>query len=242
MDTLVDNSEFRKCVKELSSDSMGTEHMGPFLYALIKFTRPHRILEIGSGLTTLYILAALKEISDLEKEELKGKKTNYNIDFKNDDYYKMTHPKFTLHTFDNFKHPKTSAGRIVDISKKLNFYHLLKFWNTDYKNLPKVLNQNDKSFDMAWCDVGGLQNYITQLNMILPLLSNRIDGYLMFHSTLSNVHGLAFLNQLRLDVFSGKLPDFEIMSLFEPHKCRQNSCTILRKKGVLSSRIYSEQP
>ena len=117
-------------------------------------------------------------------------------------------------------------------------------WASEYgiENLPKVLNKDDQSFDMIWCDVGGLQNYVTQLNMLGPFLPNHIDGYLIFHSTLSNVHGLAFLNQIKLDILSGKMPNFEIMSFFEPHKNRQNSFTILRKKGELSSRIYSEQP
>ena len=65
---------------------------------------------------------------------------------------------------------------------------------------------------------------------------------MIFHSTLSNIYGLAFLNQLKLDILSGKLPDLELMSFFEPHKHRQNSCTVLRKKGGLSARLYSDQP
>ena len=242
MENLLQTPEFQKQLRRLSSASMGTEHMGPMLYAMIKFIRPHRILEIGSGLTTLFILAALKEISDLEKVEFNGKQSNYNLDFKNHDYYQMQHPKFCLHTFDNFKHPKTSAGHVVKIASELGLESFLKFWNTEYQNLPKVLNKDDQIFDMIWCDVGGLQNYVTQLNMLGPLLPNHIDGYLIFHSTLSNVHGLAFLNQIKLDILSGKMPNFEIMSFFEPHKNRQNSFTILRKKGELSSRIYSEQP
>jgi hypothetical protein len=239
---ITQTAEFQKHVEKLSSSSMGTEHMGPLLYALIKFTRPHRVLEVGSGLTTIYILAALHEISQLEKAEFANKRSNYNPDFRNQDYYRMQHSKFCLHTFDNFKHPKTSAIHIQEAAKELGLKHLLKFSNTEYQNIHKVLNKDEQSFDMIWCDVGGLINYSTQQNLLLPLLQNRTDGYMIFHSTLSNIHGLAFLNQLKLDILSGKLPDLELMSFFEPHKHRQNSCTILRKKGGLSSRIYSEQP
>ena len=55
-------------------------------------------------------------------------------------------------------------------------------------------------------------------------------------------HGLAFLSQLKLKLNNGMLPNFELISLLEPQKRRQNSCTILRKIGGLSNRIYSERP
>ena len=103
--SITQTAEFQKCIEKLSSSSMGTENMGPLLYALIKFSRPHRVLEVGSGLTTIYILAALYEISQLEKVEFANKRSNYNLDFRNDDYYRMHHPKFGLHTFDNSMHP-----------------------------------------------------------------------------------------------------------------------------------------
>ena len=237
--SITQTAEFQKCIERLSSSSMGTEHMGLFLYALIKFTRPHRVLEVGSGLTTIYILAALQEISQLEKTEFANKKSNYNPDFRNDDYYRMQHPKFCLHTFDNFKHPKTSATHIQEVAKELGLKHLLKFSNTEYQNIQKVLNKDEQIFDMIWCDVGGLINFSTQRNLLLPLLQNRTDGYMIFHSTLSNIHGLALLNQLKLDILSGKLPDLELMLFFDLHKHRQNSCTVLPKRGGLSARLYS---
>ena len=50
----LNSKKFTNAIKTLTSTSMGTENMGPFLYSLIKFVRPHRVLEIGSGLTTIY--------------------------------------------------------------------------------------------------------------------------------------------------------------------------------------------
>ena len=35
---------------------MGTEHMAPLLYSLIRFVRPQRILEIGLGYTTPFLI------------------------------------------------------------------------------------------------------------------------------------------------------------------------------------------
>tara|TARA_B100001123_G_scaffold300021_1_gene334725 strand:+ start:56 stop:784 length:729 start_codon:yes stop_codon:yes gene_type:complete len=238
----LNSKKFADAVKILTSTSMGTENMGPFLYSLIKFVRPHRVLEVGGGLTTIYILAALKEIFDLEKKENSGNSSDYNPDYRNKEYYNLKHPKYCLHSFDNFQHPKTSANHVEKIAEDLGYSSLLKFWNDDYKKLPNLLPKEEQDFDLIWCDLGSLLDYIYQKNMLFPLLSNRTGSYIIFHSTLTNVHGLAFISKLKLDIIQGRLPDFEIISFLEPHKTAQNSCTIIRKASGLSNNIYSERP
>ena len=196
MKPFFDQKNFFNEIEPLISKSMGTEHMSPFLYNFIKFVRPHRCLEIGGGLTTVYILAALKELYELEK---------------------------------------------LEVAKKLELEKHLKFYNEDYKNLVNTIPKEELDFDLIWCDLGGLEHYLVYQDLLLPMISNR-GGYIIFHSTLSNVHGLAFLSQLKLKLNNGMLPNFELISLLEPQKRRQNSCTILRKIGGLSNRIYSERP
>ena len=241
MKPFFDHKNFFKEIEPLISKNMGTEHMSPFLYNFIKFVRPHRCLEIGGGLTTVYILSALKELYELEKEEMSNKETNFDLRFKNDEYYNAKHPDFILHTFDLLSHPKTTANKILEVAKKLELEKYLKFYNEDYKNLVNVIPKEELVFDLIWCDLGGLENYLVYQDLLLPMISNR-GGYIIFHSTLSNVHGFAFLSQLKLKLNNGMLPNFELISLFEPHKKMQNSCTILRKVGGLSNRIYSERP
>lgn len=242
MSSILENKEFINQIKPLISSTMGTEQMAPLLYSLIKFVRPHKILEIGSGLTTIYILAALKELSILENSEIEDKETNFNPKLKNQDYYKLTNPNFFLHTFDNYAHPDTSANKVEEIAKKLGLDKHLKLWNHDYRELNQLIPNNEKSFDLIWCDLGGLEHYLVQKEILFPMLSDHMGSYIIFHSTLSNVHGLAFLNHLKLAIFEGQLPGFEIISLFEPHKMRQNSCTIIRKSRGISNKIYSERP
>jgi hypothetical protein len=48
---------FLEAIKPLYSPVMGTEAMGPLLYSLICFSRPQRVLEVGAGYTTPFILA-----------------------------------------------------------------------------------------------------------------------------------------------------------------------------------------
>ena len=238
----LNSKKFTNAIKTLTSTSMGTENMGPFLYSLIKFVRPHRVLEIGSGLTTIYILAALKDISGLEAKENDGVSTNYDPDFRNNDYYNLKHPKYFLHTFDNLVHPKTKADHVVKIADDLGYSTLLKFWNDEYQKLPKLLPKEEQEFDLIWCDQGSLLDYIHQKNILFPLLSNRMGSYIIFHSTLSNVHGLAFTSRLKLEIMQGRLPEFEIISFLEPHKAQQNSCTIIRRATGISNNIYTERP
>ena len=119
MKNIFNQKNFFKETEPLISKIMGTEHMSPFLYSFIKFVRPHRCLEIGGGLTTIYILAALKELYALEKEEMLNKETNFDIELKNNDYYNLKHPEFILHSFDLITHPKTTANQIVEVAKRL---------------------------------------------------------------------------------------------------------------------------
>ena len=241
MKFIFNQKNFFNEIEPLISKSMGTEHMSPFLYSFIKFIRPHRCLEIGGGLTTVYILSALKELHELEKQEMSNKETNFDLRFKNDDYYNLKHPDFILHSFDLLSHPKTSANKISEVANKLELNKHLKFYNEDYKNLVNIIPKAELEFDLIWCDLGGLEHYLFYQDLLLPMISNN-GGYIIFHSTLSNVHGLAFLSQLKLKLNNGMLPNFELISLFEPQKKRQNSCTILRKMGGLANRIYSERP
>ena len=242
MNSIFEQKNFFKEAEQLISKTMGTEHMSPLLYSLIKFIRPHRCLEIGGGLSTIYILAALKEIYELEKEEMSNKESNFDLSLKNKDYYNLKHPDFILHSFDMLNHPLTSANKILEVSKKLELDKHLKFYNEDYKNLVKLIPKEEQEFDFIWCDLGGLQHYFSYQDLLLPMISENRGGYIIFHSTLSNVHGLAFLSQLKLKLNNGSMPNFELISFFEPQKMRQNSCTILRKVRGLSNLIYTERP
>ena len=51
----------------------------------------------------------------------------------------------------------------------------------------------------------------------------------MLHSTLSNYRNWVWLQDLKLQQATTGFRDFELLSLLEPHKWAQNSCTVLRK-------------
>ncbi len=95
--------------------------------------------------------------------------------------------------------------------------------------------------DFAFLDCGGYANYQAFMEEYWPLI-NPDGGLLLVHSTLTNLEGLAFLKGLKLRQATGGLAEFELLSLLEPHKTRQNNCTLLRKIAGVSDRIHSYQP
>eukprot|EP00953_Heterococcus_sp_UTEX-ZZ885_P001337 1235-Heterococcus_DN1.PRE.1 len=55
------DATFLKLVEPLYDMHMGVENMGPLLYTLVRFIKPQRVLEIGAGYTTVFLLMALKD-------------------------------------------------------------------------------------------------------------------------------------------------------------------------------------
>jgi hypothetical protein len=58
---------FLRACRPLHVQHMGCENMGPLLYALTRFVKPRRLLEVGAGYTSLWLLRALAD-NDAELE------------------------------------------------------------------------------------------------------------------------------------------------------------------------------
>ena len=52
---------FLRAVAPLYDLHMGAENLGPLLYAYVRFTKPARVLEVGAGYTSMFILQALRD-------------------------------------------------------------------------------------------------------------------------------------------------------------------------------------
>ena len=64
---------FLKVASPLYDMHMGCENMGPMLYSLIRFLKPKRVLEIGAGYTSLFLLQALVD-NGKEEERMRRMK------------------------------------------------------------------------------------------------------------------------------------------------------------------------
>ena len=55
------DASFLRAVAPLYDLHMGAENLGPMLYTLVRFNKPARVLEVGAGYTSVFILQALRD-------------------------------------------------------------------------------------------------------------------------------------------------------------------------------------
>eukprot|EP01043_Picozoa_sp_COSAG02_P077535 COSAG02_NODE_17014_length_1035_cov_4.650794_1_plen_335_part_01 len=126
--------------------------MGPLLYSLIRFVKPRRILEVGAGYTTLFILQALKD-NEAELKHLRAENTvnaavascEGSVD-SNDNSSGQETGFFVeealndsghsfLHCVDNQEHDVFTAhgglGAVVSVAADLGLGHLLQIHTAD---------------------------------------------------------------------------------------------------------------
>ncbi len=186
---------------------MGTESVGPLLRSLVRMVRPNRILEIGAGYTTPFLLEGLEKNEELY-----------------DDYSECLNKEYV-------KNHKEKYDPKLVIIDDISLGEFKKDFNTDSKYIEFIEGQfQGKSneilkkygcFDFVWFDCGGYPEYVAFMLEYWDICSD----YVIFHFTytsqmpnskLGSVMGFATGNPQRIDIL-------------EPHKDRQGSVTILKK-------------
>ena len=185
----------------------GTESVGPLLRSLVRMVRPQRILEIGAGYTTPFLLEGLEKNEELfnddsgylNEEYAKNHKENYD-------------PKFVIIddiSFGEFKKDFNIDSKYVE------------FIEGKFQGKSQKLFDTYGPFDFVWFDCGDVEEYVAFMVEYWDICSH----YVIFHYTyslqrptnlLGVVMGLATGNPQRLDIL-------------EPHKDHQGSVTILKK-------------
>ena len=186
---------------------MGTESVGPLLRSLVRMVRPNRILEIGVGYTTPFLLEGLEKNEELlddgsecfNKEYVKNHKENYD-------------PKFVI--IDDI-----SLG---EVKKDFNIdSKYVEFIEGKFQGKSQKLFDTYGLFDFVWFDCGGYPECTAFIEEYWDICTD----YVIFHYTytfqmpnlrLGSVMGLATGNPQRIDIL-------------EPHKDHQGSVTILKK-------------
>jgi hypothetical protein len=241
------NAEFYEIVKPLDRNwSMGVELVSPLLHSLVRCVRPRNVLEIGAGYSTIFLLQSLADnLSDDQesRKKLKGQvrsdehrglrrlfKGKHPLPMAEKDYYEIPYTP-TLCVIDDSSHPATSALKVMEVARKLRIDAHLKFYEGDFRGMSKKFEPNVLPFDFIWFDCGMLDEFLGEYWDLL----NPSGGFLLIHSTLTNPTKLAILNKFRETHASRESGGFEMVSLLEPHKWRQNSLTLIRR---LSRRMY----
>jgi len=227
-----------------------TENVSLLIYSLIKTTRPLKVIEFGAGYSTICIAKAFQ---DIQKEEFNPTINPQKWDFFRKRYYRNSESIYrqklyesyklcfiedSLQTGDKYK-PKlvtvdnsvesgynelNSFNTISSILEKLNLSQFVEFENSDWMDKIKNLNGSDK-FDFIWIDIGTGLEYKEIFDILFPRLNPA--GMIAFHNVATNLASRCFLSEMKLKC---KLSDeFEMMTLWEPHKKRQNSIVLFKK-------------
>ena len=136
---------------------MGTENVGPLLRTLVQMIRPQRILEVGAGYTSPFILDALKENETLFDDG--------NLDPKYSKWHQENNnPKLVI--IDTDPLPKLDSKYVEHIQGK-------------FQGKSQDLFERYGEFDMVWFDCGGPQDY----QDFLAEYWNICSHYMLFHYT-----------------------------------------------------------
>ena len=193
--------------EEFYRKGMGTENVGGFLRGLAQMVRPNKILEIGAGYTTPFLLEALinneRVFHDGNLEESYFQKYDYA-------------PKLVVIDDMSIEDLKKRPGMNDLINSKY-----IDFVEGKFEDKADVLFKKYGNFDFVWFDCGGPSEY----EIFMDKYWNICSGYVLFHFTY--LDGKPNKNHnIVLDKITGKPAIFDIV---EPHKKRQGSITMVNK-------------
>jgi predicted O-methyltransferase YrrM len=241
--TQIYSSSFLKSISPLFTESMGCENMGPLLYSLIRFYKPRKMLEIGSGYTSVFMLAALRdninELNNYATRMKAGTPQFPKYEWVVEPYLNKYHHG-TLTCIDNLGHKSTTAGVLSAVAESLGLDDLLEFEEADaYEYASDVLVDSDNKLDMLWVDFGDGD----KLDEFFELYWDCVDamgGLILVHSTCTNTVSREWSSRIKekskKEGGDEVLGLFDIISFVEPHKQRQNSVTVIQRRG------YVEEP
>src|SRR5262249_26272270 len=249
--------EFCEAVKVVDRNwSMGVELVSPLIYSLIRCTRPQSVLEVGAGYSSLFILRGLAEnLEEYERNKavIQGQvRSDLHVGLRRlwhgrhplplalPKYYESDYNP-TLSIIDDKSHAASSAGVIESVASKLRLAHLLRFHEGDFRGMSAKLDQKLLPFDLVWFDCGSYNEYADFLTEYWGLIKPA-GGLLLLHSTLTNVAIRSIIHALKLRQATDDFNKFEMLSLLEPHKWRQNSITMIRMLAPNMEQTYSLGP
>ena len=199
--------------KEYFRAGMGTESVAPFLRSFIQMVRPNRILEVGAGYTTPFLLEGLELNNEIINEG--------NLDQKYVEWHKKHYdPKLVV--VDDMSLGKFKKDFNID-SKYIEFVQ------GDFKDKSQELFEKYGEFDFVWFDCGGPKEYGTFMREYWDICSE----YVIFHYTYHQGKPVASLGVLMQHITGHEQlmgsSNVHRMDIIEPHKVRQGSITMFKK-------------
>ena len=202
--------------KEHYRKGMGTENVGPLLRTLVQMVRPQRILEVGAGYTTPFLLDGLKANEELFDDG--------NLDPSYKRWYESNNdPRLVV--IDTDPLPQLNSKYVEHIHGK-------------FQGRSQELFEKYGEFDMIWFDCGAPQNY----QDFLAEYWNICSHYMIFHYTFFQAQPTTAIDIISGSIDGWArlygVNNVQRIDILEPHKAEQGSVTMLKKVSQ-PSRLHS---
>lgn len=228
---------------------MGTEVVAPLLSYLIHMVRPTRVLEVGMGYTTPFLAKALAEIErkiEAETAALVDKTEPYLRDGRElDEEWIDAAPALLVPGFyngrrkiqfiaiDDLSDEYSSAGRVTEVLGELGLASHVTVVNGQLRDCRKALPDGFAPIDFAWVDAWECLYFFENFWDLI----NPDGGLVVMHYLMTYPEGEAILEYIA-DSQRLRAGEFEVLSLLESQKLRQNSLTVIRKTVGVKSKQY----
>ena len=135
------SDHFLSAIRPAFASTMGCENMGILLYALCRFLKPQGVLEVGAGVTSLWLLQALRDNHEelgcraaAQKEDWKGYRVG-SLPGAEWMVEEELEPRAAtvpiLHCVDRISHGHTTAHKVATAADELGLSAHLKFHEVD---------------------------------------------------------------------------------------------------------------
>ena len=226
---------FLSAVRSAYSVHMGVENAAIFLYGLVRFLKPRKVVEVGAGYTSLWLLRALAdndaELSKIRALQRRGEAELLHWPWTVQDYVEAyDDAPSVLVCVDDCAHQSEAASSVEAVATTLGVAPHLTFAKGDAWHMDALYAARD--FDVFWLDFGVGDRVADFVRKVWPAL--RPGGYLICHSTITNANTRTWLDDVRNrepERVTGIDPDHVThVSFLEPHKRFQNALSVLQKR------------
>ena len=195
--------------KEFYRPGMGTENVGGLLRSLVQMCRPNRILEVGAGYTSPFLLEGI--INNEKIYDDGNLKDTYLDDLIYD-------PKIVI--IDNME-----QGELLKKPgmKELLASKYIDFIEGNFEDKADILFNKYGHFDFVWFDCGGPKEY----QIFMDRYWDKCSNYVLFHFTYTDGEP----NKKRETIIKNLKSNPVILDIIEPHKKRQANITLVKKKN-----------
>ncbi|GMI16418.1 hypothetical protein TrLO_g12308 [Triparma laevis f. longispina] len=216
-------------VEKIYLPAFGTENLAPLLHSLVKFHRPHLVVELGYGYTTPFLAQGLADnIANVAAETADSSVLRKAGVLHNSWYAEQpwTLPKLVAVDDQSQRDASAFAASVNAVLEDLGLRDLVELKASMQLEEAHALFEND-SIGLLWNDAQWDPEFFRKW---WPLVK-KDGGLMLLHNAVGNGEVSRWCVASPRRVMQELFPDeeFEFITLIEPHKAYQGSVAMLRR-------------